>query len=230
MKLTLQKKGFSRASMAPAANALKDNMKLSRLRGMALAGVIGTFWIGESQGAQILIGGFSGGETVEDFTSLGGIAPPDGPFTLGNLTFSEATTGSGNAPGWRILSLGTPQMLTDDGGSTRITIDLGTPQQRVGLDVGIGTALYDVSFFDTDLALLGTVNVALSGQLASAFAGWEDLGGISRVTVTELGDNVRVGGVDNIRFEGPIASIPEPSSTIVTGLIAVFGLSMRRRR
>ena len=200
--------------------------------GVAVAAVI-AFGASGVHAAQIGSGGFSGGESVEDFSGLGA-APAPGPFTLGQLTFSEASSGTGG-PGWRLLNLGTPNMLTDNAGISSITIDFASSFQRIGLDVGIGPAVYDVAFFDVGLASVGAVQVDLSGgnDLAVGFAGFEHLPGISRVVITETsGENSLVGGIDNIRFENADGVVPLPAALplMAAGLGAFGFMGWRRRR
>lgn len=177
------------------------------------------------QAGPILLGDFSGGESIETFDIS---TPAVGPFTLGNNTFSETSSGTGG-PGWRILGLGsTAPILTDNAGISDITIDFSTAFSRVGLDVFIGPATYAVSFFDTDLNLLGQISGTDAGVSDSFFVGWEHLGGISRINILETsGENGRVGGLDNLRWEN--ASVPEPSIIALFGL-GLLGLGFARRR
>lgn len=181
----------------------------------------------EANAGPISIGAFSGGETVLDFETVPAAVPPPGPFSIGIATFSENSTGSG-APGWRLLDGfmdPASRILTDNAGISDIVIDFSAPQLRVGLDVGIGVATYLVEFFDSSLASLGTVGGIVtnltSGPGSEFFAGWENVGGISRVRITETsGDNGRVGGIDDVRFEGTgvPAGVPEPTSLLLLGM------------
>jgi len=153
-------------------------------------------------------GDFSGSETLIGFESLGSSVQnlPAGPIVIGDVTFSEFSSGSG-ATGWRLLSgpliFGTPDpILTDTQGVTLIRIDFSTPVNRVGMLVGIGPTDYEVRFFDDSLALIETVLVSVIIPNAAGFAGIESDSNISRVEIVEVSiANGVVGGLDNLRFE-----------------------------
>lgn len=178
----------------------------------------------------ITIGDFSGSETVIDFESLGS-APATGPFSIGSVTFSESSSGTGG-PGWRLLSniegfVG--NFLTDNAGISLIQLDFAAPQLRAGVLVGVTTATYSVSIYDSSLALLESTSVFVSG--APLFAGFENAAGISRMVISETsGENGRVGGLDDVRFEG--AAIPEPGTWALfgIGLLALTAVKRARKR
>ena len=177
----------------------------------------------------ITVGAFSGGENVEDLEGLGS-APPVGSFTYGDFSFSESSSGTGG-PGWRWLDgffVAGSHALTDNAGISDIIIDALSPWSRIGLDVGIGDAVYAVSFYDTALSLLGTVSGSASGVTGNFFAGWEFAGGISRIRIIETsGENGRVGGIDNIRYEN--VRVSEPGTLALLGL-GLAGMGMTRRK
>ncbi|GAA0854078.1 PEP-CTERM sorting domain-containing protein [Aliiglaciecola litoralis] len=199
-------------------------MKQIRLLRLIVAGVA-IMLAGPLHAGPILLGAFSGGESIETFTNL--TAPAPGAFTLGNNTFSENSTGSGG-PGWRVIFAS--DVLTDNAGITDITIDLATAFSRVGMDVWIGPATYTVSFYDTALSLLGTVSGTDLGTQDSFFAGWEHAGGISRINILETsGENGLVGGLDNLRWEN--VTVPEPTILALLGLgLAVIGFGRRKQQ
>ena len=154
-------------------------------------------------------GDFSGSETVIGFESLGSNTdpdPPTGPIVIGDVTFTEFSSGSGG-PGWRLLPgpsfFGTPDpILTDNAGISLIRIDFALPVNRVGMIAGIGPADYEVRFFDESLSLIENVPISVSGTTEGAFAGIESDSIISRVEIVEVsGDNGLVGGLDDLRFE-----------------------------
>jgi len=154
------------------------------------------------------IGDFSGGETVIGFDSLLGVVPSPGPFSIGDVTFSEFSTGAG-APGWRLVTVifGTPNpQLADNAGISLIRLDFSSPVNRVGLVVGLSDPFqsatdYEVRFFNNALALIETVPISVVDDIGK-FAGIESTELISRVEIVETtGGNSRVGVIDDVRFE-----------------------------
>ncbi|MBA3727108.1 MAG: PEP-CTERM sorting domain-containing protein [Armatimonadetes bacterium] len=161
-----------------------------------------------------------------DFETEPPEAPPDGPFTLGNATFSEFSTGSGDA-GWRLISVwpGMGRQLTDDAGITEMHIVFDVAMTLVGLNVGIGPATYDVNFMSNG-AVVGTVSGTLGSVEENFFAGWEHAGGIDEVIITEpSGENGLVGGIDDVRYD----AVPEPATIVALG-VGLAVLASRRRR
>lgn len=161
-----------------------------------------------------------------DFESDPPSAPPPGPFTLGNATFSEASSGTGG-PGWRLLDgfFNGTRILTDNAGITDMTISFDTPMVRAGLLVGIGPGTYDVHFLDASGGIVGTVTGTVPSTTDSFFAGWEHGGGIVAIHVLEpSGENGLVGGIDDVRYD----YVPAPGAMALLGLAGLTGLRRRR--
>ncbi len=177
-----------------------------------------------AQAAPVTQLAFDGSQTVVNMAHAPTVT---GPFTYQGLSFSESSTGSGQ-PGWRDLT-GFGLGFSDNAGISNITIDLNGSYTIVGLDVHIGSATYDVSFYDSAFALIGTVSTTLGSNLDFNFVGFESAGGISRINMLETsGENFLVGGFDRIQFQNT-NNVPEPDSLALLGL-ALGGLLLTRRK
>ena len=184
----------------------------------------------------ITISGFSGSEAVITFDELAG-TPAIGPFSIGAVTFTEASTGSGG-PGWKLLPFGfagsTAPSLADNAGNSLITLAFSIPVNRVGLVVGVGPATYQVSIFGAANNLLESALVSLNGNFDGAFIGFQQPVNIARLQITEsTGDNGLIGAIDNVRFESVRVNatpVPEPASLAIWSLISVAGLTAFRCR
>lgn len=158
-----------------------------------------------------------------DFES--GDVPPPGPFTLGDATFSEFSTGSGS-PGWRYISVwpGFGRQLTDNAGISDIRIEFAQPMAKVGLDVGIGAATYMVEFLRLG-AVVGQVPLTVEGVENHLFAGWRHDAGIDAVRILEhSGENGLVGGIDDVRYD----PVPEPATLSVLAVAGAYWAIRRR--
>jgi len=103
-----------------------------------------------------------------------------------------------------------------DGGF--IDVVLGGPVQRLGAFFGVDDSTWaaDVSFFNAANILLGTVSIS-GNPSAFGFAGWEDVGGISRMHAVDTLANSRVIVMDNLMKESGSRSVPLPSSLWLLG-------------
>ena len=129
---------------------------------------------------------------------------------------------------------GPSDALTDDGQVSDITLSFAEPAQRVGFEVGIGNiggiTTYEVSFFDSGGALLGSVRVTVSHERESHFVGWEEVGGISRINILEITPaNFRVGGLTDIRWEEIDAQSLPVSATACMVLLGLAGVVVCKR-
>ncbi len=103
-----------------------------------------------------------------------------------------------------------------DGGF--IDVVLGGSVQRLGAFFGVDDSTWaaDVSFFNAANILLGTVSIS-GNPSAFGFAGWEDVGGISRMRVVDTLTNSRVIVMDNLLEESGSRSVPLPPSLWLLG-------------
>jgi hypothetical protein len=186
------------------------------------AAILGMASMASAVAGEITVSSFTAAQTLVNMNNVGAAA---GDFSYGGINFSNTSSGSGG-PGWRNLTqfnLG----YTDNAGISHIVLDLDNAYGKVGLDLYVD-ATYTVSFFN-GADLLGSLTKLVNG---SAFAGWENAGGISRIEINELnGDNSMVGGFNDIRMEASAANaVPEPGSLALLGLgLAGFALSRRRK-
>jgi hypothetical protein len=186
------------------------------------AAILGMASMASAVAGEIAVSDFTVAQTV---VNMDAVVAPTGNFSFGGINFSNTSGGSGS-PGWRNLTeynLG----FTDNSGNTNIVLELNNAYGKVGLNLYVNST-YTVSFFNGN-EMLGSLTKLVDG---TAFAGWQNAAGISRIEITEPGgDNFMVGGFNNIRMEANAANaVPEPGGLALLGLgLAGFALSRRRK-
>ncbi len=156
--------------------------------------------------------------------------PPAGPFSIGPVTFSESSTGTGS-PGWRLSSTNLDdaegQSLRDNAAISNIQVEFATAVSRAGLLVGIGPADYEVNFFSSGGALLGSVSGSVDSARASFFAGWEDQNGIGTIQIVETSaENPSVGAIADVRY----SPVPLPGAWLMMSSAVSVLCGWQRRR
>lgn len=113
-----------------------------------------------------------------------------------------------------------------------LDISFAESRRAVGFDLAAIAGFADVgtiSFYGPDqTTLLGTIwPINLPNSGAFSFAGWEDAGGIGRLTLAGTNHNWSP-LLDNLEFE--TVSAPEPASlALLAGGAALLGFARRRR-
>lgn len=132
-----------------------------------------------------------------------GLVVPGVAFTWGTGGGQWDGAGWFGAPSREILS-GTPA-------GQPLIIDFTIPVDAFGVDLRAFTdfpATATMTIFGTDdITVLGTVSVSLSTSGVPVFAGWEDISGIGRVTLTQTGQPWSP-LIDNLEFGKRVSNAP----------------------
>ena len=218
-----------------------------KIFGRGLVGAIGAGLVSVLAGPaaatpiQIGIGSFSGSATVIDFQSIANGASITNQYAGSGITFSGGLWGNSNPSTAGLIPGSMGKVATNfvfncGGGSacgSTLTIDLASTALRVGFDAatnGPDNLVVNVEAFrEGVLVSTFTVDTSLSGQ----FFGFEDsMLGIDRLMLTPTGTGGGALAIDNVRFEGTIAVVPEPSAALLfpVGLLVAASLIRRPRQ
>lgn len=209
--------------------------------------------VGTRIALQTLLGGPG---TLEDFEAFS--IAPGGSATMSCVVLDALAICNGQGPGLVVpgvaFSFGTgggqwnapayfgstsKEILSGSPAGQPLVIDFTTSVNAFGVDLRAFTGFADTAtmtiFATDDVTPIGTIpGIALPGSGALVFAGWEDVGGIGMVTLTES-LNSWSPIIDNLEF-GMMTVVPEPSTPALACLIAVGtvatirGRRSRRRR
>jgi len=142
------------------------------------------------------------------------------------------TTDSGNFRYVRGPLCFSGDCVGNDTGAGFIDVVLSQSYTQVGAYVRAAQDSWSIQadFFDASDVLVGSTVV--TGGTALEFAGWEDVGGISRIRYTDLNPNDRIEVLDNLTVAGARSVVPEPSSALLTAIAlgAVHARARRRKR
>ena len=206
---------------------------------------------GIAQGASIanratLNGLLGGGGILEDFESFNigsgsanivdcgllnssAICDGQGPeLVLPGIDISGSTTIQWNGSGY--FGSTSREIL---GNSNLLNIDFNVTVDAFGLDLrafsGFPATASMTVFATDDTTVIGTIsNISLLTDGVPVFAGWEDLGGIGRVSLTQTGQRWSP-IIDNLEF-GDVESVPEPLTILGTTTALGFGALFRKRK
>jgi hypothetical protein len=157
-----------------------------------------------------------------------GLVVPGVDFTFGTGLLQWDGAGYFGSPSKEILS-GAPA-------GQPISIDwTASPVRAFGIDLraftGFGATATMLIFGPDHTTLIGTLpGVGLPDSGVPLFVGWEDAGGIGKVSFTQLGQPWSP-IIDNLEFGGT-ASVPEPTALTLLGigLAGMAGYGWRRRK
>jgi len=109
-------------------------------------------------------------------------------------------------------------------------VTFSAPITRIGFDA-IGNDDDDITI-RTFHATLQTGRFTYDTLLTPTFLGVEDLAGIDRIEIAAAEITNGALGMDNFRFEGTAAAVPEPSSLLLLGtaVISLVGYGWRRQQ
>ncbi len=181
-----------------------------------------SFAVTNANAISIGVGDFSGSETVVDLSLLPGPAEP--VVTVGDLVFTSTAN--------FLKQSG----LTETSDPGMFSMDLATPQLRVGLELRAFANATDnvpvtwsIQAFDDNANPLETIQVSQAAAGDAVFGGIERAELIARLVVSEVtppptGSNYFT-FINEARFETPI---PEPSAVVLA--LLGCGLVFRRHR
>lgn len=217
--------------------------------GLALASVVEASPISSRAALQAMLGGPGTLETFESYTILAGadvldcgslnsgaVCNGQGPglvgpglnFTWGSGTGQWDSAGYFAAPSKEILS----------GSGQPLGIDFGVSVDAFGVDLrafsGYGDTATMTVFGTDDTTVVGLNVFSLPSSGVPIFAGWDNISGIGRVTLTQS-DHVWSPIIDNLEFgtsSGTPAPVPEPSTILLlaSGLAGIIGYGWRRKK
>lgn len=182
----------------------------------------------------IVVGDFSGSETVLDFESLTDGELITNQFAPLGIVFVNPDVGFDVIA--RNRTFGIVANVEQGGGSSGVVAPLelqfSVPVNKVGMDIVFGSVgfgiMYTLEIFDSLNTLLDSTTLSLG---AFGFIGLESSTTIAKATITGIGSNLQSFNlnIDNVRFE---ATVPEPSTLTLwsLGAIALGGVGWRRRR
>ncbi len=210
-------------------------MKKKLLAGLAL-GVMMLGMVGVAKATPVAIGlnEFSGSETVIDFSSIGNEVLINSQYSGSDVTFSGSLYGMTNS--------GDLSQFPNNGDgviASNWLYSIGS--QGTWFDVDFANVLTRVGFYiehwpTDDLTITLEYNGTSSGSVAflssslySEFVGVEDINGFNRIRVSVASNINGFYAIDNFRFEGAVAPVPEPATMLLMGT-GLAGLVAARRK